>query len=153
MYKIMILGLLFGWTVSAIAADFAAIKSLAEIGDIASQLAIAKMYKNGEEISQDDQQAFEWFEKAANQGYPLAQANLGVMYYEGSGVKQNYMLAKKWFEAAAKQGDAEAQGILGLFYEYGLGGVSQNYAQAKAWYGKSCMNGNQNGCSDYQKLN
>jgi TPR repeat protein len=83
----------------------------------------------------------------------LAQANLGVMYYEGSGVKQDYMLAKKWFEAAAKQGDAEAQGILGLFYEYGLGGVSQNYAQAKVWYRESCMNGNQNGCYDYQKLN
>ena len=32
-------------------------------------------------------------------------------------------------------------------------GVSQNHSKAAQWFGKSCDNGNQNGCDSYRMLN
>ena len=42
--------------------------------------------------------------------------------------------------------------MLGAMYYAGRG-VRQNYAVAKEWFGKSCDNGNQNGCDAYRTLN
>ncbi|WP_281269548.1 tetratricopeptide repeat protein [Psychrobacter sp. SZ93C1] len=57
-----------------------------------------------------------------------------------------------WYEKVANQGDAKAQYNLGLMYDAGLG-VRQNSETAKEWFGKSCDNGNQDGCNKYQQLN
>ncbi len=63
-----------------------------------------KAYKNGEY-----KKAIEFFGKAANQGYSMAQYNLGVMYYEGIGLKQNKNEAYNLWLKAAKQGSLIAQ--------------------------------------------
>ena len=62
------------------------------------------MYYKGEGISQDYQEAFEWFRKAAEQGVAAAQNNLGFMYENGEGVSQDYQEALKWYQKAAKGG-------------------------------------------------
>ena len=150
----MFLGLSFGLMISANAeVDIDERKALAEQGDVIAQINMGWIYQNGSGVPKDNHEAFTWFKRAADQGNALAQASLGMMYYEGFGVRQDYILARKLFQKSANQGDSDAQGILGTFYEKGIGGVRQNKAIAKEWYGKSCDNGNQNGCNDYRRLN
>jgi len=47
------------------------------------------IYYHGQGVHQDDKQAFEWFERAAEQGVAEAQYNLGVKYDQGQGVEQD----------------------------------------------------------------
>ena len=47
-------------------------------------------YYEGDSVPEDDDKAFELFQKAADQGYAPAKHYLGIMYYEGLGVDQNY---------------------------------------------------------------
>lgn len=71
-------------------------KPLAEHGYAPAQYNLGVMYENGDEVEQDDFQAFKWYQKAAEQGHAMAQVNLGVMYSLGQGVKQDFNLAKMW---------------------------------------------------------
>lgn len=106
----------------------------------------------GNGVSEDDQKAREWFEKAAAQGNAWAQVLLGAMYHGGKGGLKDYQKAREWYEKAADQGNALAQLSVGLMYEDGRG-VRQDYATAKEWYGKACDNGDQEGCDKYAELN
>ena len=63
-------------------------------------------------MAQDYRQAMLWFQKAASQGYAVAQNTLGLMYANGQGVAQDFKQARFWFEKAAAQGDAEAKAAL-----------------------------------------
>lgn len=63
------------------------------------------MYDNGEGVKQDYIKAFEWYEKAAKQGFAMAQFNIGDMYANGQGVKQDKKIAKEWFGKACDGGD------------------------------------------------
>lgn len=87
-------------------------------------------------------EAIKYFEKAAEQGYALAQSYLGWCYEEGKGVKQDYTQAVSWYRKAAEQGDAIAQYNLGVYYSKGRG-VNQDYAQAVYWYRKAAEQGDE----------
>ena len=63
------------------------------------------MYQYGQGVKQDYFKAFEWYQKAADQGYALAQYNLGLMYAKGQGVRQNYTKAKEYFGLACDNKD------------------------------------------------
>ena len=52
----------------------------------------------------------------------------------------------------ANQGNSYAQYSLGRMYYKGEA-VRENTSLAKEWFGKSCDNGNQNGCDIYRMLN
>ena len=67
---------------------------------------VGVMYDNGEGVSQDYQEAFRWYSRAAAQNNDLAQNNLGVLY---EGVARDYQEAVKWYRLAAEQGNAQAQ--------------------------------------------
>ena len=71
------------------------------------------------------QQAAEWYERAANKGYMVAQTSLGILYYLGLGVPKNYTKAAEWYKKAAEQGDASAMYNLAGCYMLGRG-VKQN---------------------------
>jgi uncharacterized protein len=49
-----------------------------------------------------------WFQRAAEQGHPVAKLYLGVMYAEGRGVPQDYVRAHMWFSLSAAQGEQRA---------------------------------------------
>jgi TPR repeat protein len=49
-----------------------------------------------------------WFQRAAEQGHPVAKLYLGVMYAEGRGVPQDYVRAHMWFSLAVAQGEQRA---------------------------------------------
>jgi len=64
-------------------------------------------YKN-----KDYKKAMELYQKAADQGYAVAQLNLGFMYMMGNGVKKDRIKAYQLWTKAAKQGNTKAQGNL-----------------------------------------
>ena len=47
------------------------------------------MYLSGQSVTQDYEQAVDWFRKSAAQGNANAQSNLGVMYQNGWGVEKD----------------------------------------------------------------
>lgn len=51
--------------------------------------------------------AFEWFEKAADQGHPTAPSSLGRMYNNGQiGGRNDYKKAVQWYDVGLERGDA-----------------------------------------------
>lgn len=67
-------------------------------------------------IKQDNQTAFNYFKKAADQGNPVGQSGLGLMYLHGRGVPKDYQKALKYFTQAADQGWVDGQLQLGNMY-------------------------------------
>jgi len=88
----------------------------------------------------NDQQAFAWMSKAANQGNILAQIHLEWMYRLGIGVQKDQTKSFDWNLKAAGQADALAEFLLGAHYEEGAG-VSKNPVEAMRWYQRSADQG------------
>jgi len=99
----------------------------------------------------------EYYQRAANQGYALAQNYLGFCYDQGKlGVKKDTKEAFKWFKLAADQGNSTGQCNLGSYdlqgtevpqdfqaalKLYHLAGA-QNYSPALNYLGMCYENGN-----------
>jgi hypothetical protein len=96
------------------------------------QYNLGLVYQNGIGVDQSDTEAFQWYQKAADQGYTPAQYRLGTMYVKGLGTRQNNKKAAKWLRTAADKGFTEAQYDLGLMYERGQG-VAQDSIWAYTW--------------------
>ena len=64
---------------------------------------------NGNGVSQDYADAVQWYRRAADQGYDLAQHNIGVIYANGDGVPQDYVQAHMWWNLYAAQGNEGAR--------------------------------------------
>ncbi len=112
----------------------------ANAGDISACAYLGKMYYEGPGVAQNYNEAFKWFQKAADKGIDDACAYLGKMYYEGTGVAQNYNEAFKCFQKAADNGVTGAYTWLGVMYYDGQG-VAQNYEKAFLWTKKAAENG------------
>ncbi|MBQ5538953.1 MAG: sel1 repeat family protein, partial [Bacteroidales bacterium] len=80
--------------------------------DPEGQFNLGLKYYFGEGVSQNYAKAFEWWQKAAEQGRSDAQYNLGVMYKNGEGVPKNINKAKEWYSKAAEQGYEDAKEAL-----------------------------------------
>ena len=109
-------------------------------GDPNDQYNLGKVFADGNVVPQDFNEAFMWFEKAAEQGNAKAQYNLGRMYRKGKGVPQDYNEAIKWYTKSAKQGKAYAQYSLALMYYYG-DDIPQDYNKAFKWFSKAAEQG------------
>ncbi|MCP5175380.1 MAG: SEL1-like repeat protein [Moraxellaceae bacterium] len=97
-------------------------------------------YYHGNNVKQDYEEAFKWFQKAANLGEASAQFNVGMMYAAGTGVKQDLTEAAKWYRKSAEQGKASAQLNLGMMYISGRG-IRQNIEEGKKWLTKAAEQG------------
>lgn len=87
-----------------------------ESGDAEAQFKLGKMYHNGQNVKQDEEQAVYWFKKSAEQGYVDAQNFLGVMYACGIKVKADDEQAEYWLKKAADQGYEPAKNMLEARY-------------------------------------
>ena len=76
-------------------------RKAAEKGDIAGELRLAALYRDGRGVERDMAQAAEWYRKAAEQGDADAQATLGVLYSMGQGVPHSDVEAYYWLDLAA----------------------------------------------------
>eukprot|EP00817_Percolomonadidae_sp_ATCC50343_P005740 CAMPEP_0117419302 /NCGR_PEP_ID=MMETSP0758-20121206/896_1 /TAXON_ID=63605 /ORGANISM="Percolomonas cosmopolitus, Strain AE-1 (ATCC 50343)" /LENGTH=358 /DNA_ID=CAMNT_0005200295 /DNA_START=74 /DNA_END=1146 /DNA_ORIENTATION=+ len=81
----------------------------------------------------DGEQARQFYEIAAKQGYDDAQYNLAVIE-ESS---KNYREAKKYYELAAAQGHVQALYNIGVAYDEGSCGYPQNYNKAFLYYNRA----------------
>ena len=115
---------------------------LADAGDVATECYIRGWcYANGRGVIQNDEQAVEWYRRAAEQGHAIAQYDLSWMYQHGRGVSQNSSEAAQWCRRAAEQGYADAQNTLGWRYQYVRGVGAQNYDEAIRWYRRAAEQG------------
>ena len=66
------------------------------------------MYRNGQGVPQDYEEAVKWYRLAADQGYASAHNNLGTMYEYGEGVLQDNVMAHMWYNIASANGHSKA---------------------------------------------
>jgi TPR repeat protein len=70
-------------------------------GDMAGEMHLAALYRDGSGVARDMEQAAGWYRRAAEQGDATAQATLGVLYSMGQGVERNDVEAYYWLDLAA----------------------------------------------------
>ena len=70
---------------------------------------LGNCYYAGRGVQKNQTTAAYWYEKAATQGYDLAQYNLAISYHFGRGVAIDNNKALYWYEKAAAQGHKNAQ--------------------------------------------
>ena len=84
-------------------------RKAAEQGLADAQSNLGWLYRAGQGVPQNYEQAMAWYRKAAEQGDATAQNDLAVMYANGQGVPQDYVEAHKWRNLAASRASAENQ--------------------------------------------
>ena len=115
----------------------AALRELAEVGDLDAQIELGQRYQAGDGgVQQDYAEAVRWYRRSADQGHALGQAYLGFMYSTGRGVRQDAAEAARWYRRSADQGHSLGQNNLGVLYRDGRG-VSQDDAEAVRWFRRS----------------
>jgi hypothetical protein len=117
------------------------LKIEAEKGDAMAQYLLGGAYYFGDEISVDNDKAFEWLEKSAEQNNSEAQYYLGIMNKNGDGILPNMVQSFFWFKKSAEQGNAYAQYELATIYDAGIG-TFKDRRNAIYWYEKSVEQGN-----------
>jgi len=100
----------------------------AEMGDNYAMFWLGAICENEEECLSPDE-GFEWFLKAAKNGYAPAQFQIGYHYLHGVYVEQNYYQAYKWFMLSAIQGYPHSQNSVGTMYLRGQVKFEEWYTQ------------------------
>jgi len=113
--------------------DVQRLLTMAEAGDVRSQVKLARAYQSGAGTDPDEIKAFAWLGKAAATGDAQAENELGVAYRAGSGVGRSKEEAVTWYRKSAKQGYAPALYNLGVAF-YNGDGVQPSYKNAFAWF-------------------
>ncbi len=85
---------------------------LAKKGNAEAQFNLGWLYRNGDGVAVDKQQAQQLWETAAEKGHAEAQMALGTLYSMERASPENRALAVRWFSAAAEQGFEDALLIL-----------------------------------------
>ncbi len=102
---------------------------------------LAVKHDHGDErLKLDQKEAFKWYLKSAEAGYPAAMARVGMMTGRGEGTAENLQDSVKWLTAAADKGFAGAMYSLGNMYAAG-NGVSLDQAKAASLWEKAAEKG------------
>ncbi|MBN2694991.1 sel1 repeat family protein [bacterium] len=105
---------------------------LATVGDIEAQIFLGHIYSAGIGVLKDEDSAFVWYEKAANQNHGGAQLKVGDTFFS----KNMYEEAFIWYEKAASNGIKTSYLRLSKMYKMGMG-TPQNDEKSKEWYQKA----------------
>lgn len=117
------------------------VKSMKLTIDPKTQYLIGQLFEFGYSVSEDFEEAINWYAKAAEQGNAMAQHCLGEMYLTGRGVSHDKKKAFEWYSKAAENGIPPAQYNLGWMFQNGIG-IRQNNTLASEWYAKAAEQGN-----------
>jgi len=112
---------------------------LAEQGDPIAQYELGEVYEFGEGVVQNDEEAFNWYLRAAEQELAEAQNRVGLAYQFGWYVLQSYNEAIRWYRLSAEQNYAPAQVYLGAMYLYGFG-VEIDLFEVEKWFLRAANN-------------
>ena len=109
-------------------------------GDGRASLRLAELYREGEEVQQDWDEAFRWNSLGASQGEARAQNDLATMLLGGVGCAVDEERAAFWYRRSAEQGYATAQANLARRYLRGEG-VAPDLAEAFRWFRAAASQG------------
>ena len=115
------------------------LRTRANAGNAEAEFYLGTLYDPtmpGIRFAKDGPAAAQWYERAADQSYGMAENNLGFFYQTGVGKPKDEAQAASWYRKAADQGVGLAQVNLGLLYETGRG-VVKDEAEAARWYRKA----------------
>lgn len=123
---------------------------LAHKNCVQAQYRLAQMYDKSNryffytigDIKESPQQAFYWYQKAAQNGHAFAQHNLAYCYEIGYGVEENLSQAVYWYQQAADNGDNYAQNNLAHSYFNGIG-VEKDIQKSIQYWQLSANAGNE----------
>lgn len=115
------------------------------------QYNLAKIYRKGIRVSQNEQIAFNWFRKAAEGGYSKAQTMTGYLYQIGGGTHKSFDKAVDWYRRASDQGESMALFNLGSLYLSG-NGVLKDKDKARQLYQQASEKGNQQAIQALKRL-
>ena len=95
----------------------------AQEGDAEGQYLLGRCYWDGKGVEEDEDEAFKWIRKSADQGFAKAQFVLAGAPVEETPEERNalYKKAVPGLRKAADRGDAEAMYLLGTAYREGSG--------------------------------
>jgi len=120
-------------TVSLSAQEVADLKAKAGAGEAVAQMKLGQAYLKGNGIPKNEEEAFQWMQKAAEEGNAAAENNLGTIYRLGEGVSRNKEEAVRWHQKAARHGSPEGMFNLGTCH-YNGDGVGSNEYTAYVWF-------------------
>ena len=120
-------------------------------GNIASLHQLEKFANNGSvyaqkllgnyyDLKKNYAKSFQWFRKAADQGYAPAEKDLGVLYLKGHGLPKNNSKGIYWIEKSADQGYAPAEAAICFLY-YNGDGVPKDGVESMKWCHKAADQG------------
>ena len=84
-------------------------QSLIKEGNASAEHTMGWFHQQGIEVSQSDNEAFNWWTTSAPKGVAEAQAGLGSLYLSGKGTMINYQKAYYWLSLAVKNGETYAE--------------------------------------------
>lgn len=114
----------------------------AQAGEAEAQNSIGKAYAIGDGLRKDEDKAREWFERAAEQGHPVAQYNMYLLLTQGVDVSEkDAEQASKWLHAAADRELVLAQFRLAELYRKGEANEPRDLARAATLYESSAAQG------------
>lgn len=123
----------------------------AEMGSLKAKQALARIYRDGEIVSQDLERSLSYYEQCAASGDAASQFVLANLYHRGEFFPQDLGKALFWYQKAAEQGHDKAQNNLANLYKLGSG-APQDYIKAMYWYHKSAEAGNGRAEENLKKL-
>ena len=108
--------------------DMAMLRRAAEGGFARAQYALGIWLRKREQWTE----AARWYERGAEQGLPVAEAELSLLLYRAQGVPRDRERAVQLMLDAATSGQATAQYNIGMMYERG-DGTARDVAKARQW--------------------
>ncbi|EDK31987.1 Sel1 domain protein (macronuclear) [Tetrahymena thermophila SB210] len=117
----------------------------ADLGDLQAQLQLGVDYYRGNlenNIQQNHQQAFNYFQMAAEQGVAQAMFNTGLLLMNGQGTQKDGKKAKEYFQRAIELDEKIAYAGLAQLYLIGLD-VPQNQTKAASYFEVAMRAGHQ----------
>ena len=116
-------------------------RKAAEQGYDEAQNAVGRFLEEGwGGIEKSEEEAVEWYRRAANNNHSAAQYNLANCLFVGRGCDVDQAEAAEWYRKSAEQGIAVAQKEYGNCLFYGKG-CNQNKEEAVKWYRKASEQG------------
>lgn len=102
-----------------------------------AQFRLASWHLKGSHgLLEDSEEAFEWYQLAADQNHEIAQFFVGNLLFKGDGVDQDRKLGMQWMFRAADNNCRRAMVRLAQIYDRGIG-VPIDDAEAIKWYHKA----------------
>jgi hypothetical protein len=116
------------------------LRGSAEKGCIAAMLNLGYLLEGGKYVRKNYNEAFHWFNQAADAGNAEAELQLGGCYHYGLGTTPDLSMAAKYYRLSADQTNFVAMKSLGYLLMNGFG-VKTNEAEAEYWLMRAANDG------------